>query len=213
MKASWLGGVLALGLTMAALAGGMYWKQRTDGSPKQTSASLIDQDIRRLGRGVDTIVLEGSRQGKTPWGALKGRPRALFFGFTHCAVICPVTVWELNNAVEALGLPPDTLQIQFVTLDPERDTPQTMQKYFEGFDGRVDAYSGRREDIDRIARAFDVSYRKVEEADGQYTIDHTATVFLLDAQGRVVDVLGYGTPPETVQARLRALMESAGAEL
>lgn len=154
--------------------------------------------------GADDVVLTNHLGEAVRWGALKGAPRAVFFGFTHCPVICPVTVYELTDAMDKIG--PNNLLIDFVTVDPERDTPQRLQEYFSGFGPRVRAYTGTPEAIAQLARVFDVTYRRQNLENGDYTMDHTATVFLLDASGRVADVVAYGSPPEVVQQRLSALI-------
>lgn len=153
--------------------------------------------------GADQVVLTNHLGEVVPWRALKGVPRALFFGFTHCPVICPVTVYELTDAMDKIGR--NELLIDFVTVDPERDTPQRLREYFSGFGPRVRAYTGTPEAIASLAQAFDVIYKRQDLEGGDYTMDHTATVFLLDAQGRVADVVAYGSPPEILQSRLRAL--------
>ncbi len=195
------------GVAFAALAGyaALTIIKRSPPS-RQIATGPVKDDLARLNRGVDEITLLDDAGGPVRWGALKGRPRAIFFGFTHCPVICPVTVWELNNALDHIGTPAAQIAIQFVTLDPERDTPDALLKYFSGFDGRVDGYSGTPQAIAQIARAFEVVHRRTELENADYTIDHTPTVFLLDASGRVVDVIAYGSPPEIVEARLRALV-------
>ncbi len=161
----------------------------------------------RLGRNVDGVTLVNDAGESVRWGALKGRPRALFFGFTHCPVVCPVTVWELNDALDKIGAGGAAIDIEFVTIDPERDTPQRLHAYFSGFEGRVHSYTGSAEAIARLARAFDISYQRQDDGEGDnYSMDHTATVFLLDVDGRVRDVIGYGSPPDVARARLSALI-------
>ncbi len=159
-----------------------------------------------LGAGVDDVVLLGRGGEEVRWGARKGRPRVVFFGFTHCPVICPVTVWELNDAMDRIGVPAENLAIEFVTIDPSRDTPERLSEYFSGFGDRVHGYSGTPEAIARIAGGFEVVYRRNALEGEDYTMDHTATVFLIDSRGRVADVLAYGSPPELIEARLRTLV-------
>jgi len=158
-----------------------------------------------LGRGIDDVTLIDESGAGHAWRDLNGRPRALFFGFTHCAVVCPVTVWELNDALDKIGAPANTVTIQFVTIDPQRDSAATLHAYFSGFGGRVKAYTGTAQAIARVAGAFEVVYRRSGEG-ADYSMDHTATVFLLDGAGRVADVIGFGSPHDVTQARLRALV-------
>lgn len=157
--------------------------------------------------GADRVLLTNHLGQEVRWDALEGVPRALFFGFTHCPVICPVTIYELTDAMEKIG--PNDLVVDFVTVDPERDTPQRLQEYFSGFGPRVRAFTGTPKAIATLARKFDVTYKRQDLEDGDYTMDHTATVFLLDAKARVADVVAYGSPPEIVQSRLRALVGAA----
>ena len=168
-------------------------------------APSAESDFARLGRGLDSLTLVDQTGATIPWGDLKGKPRALFFGFTNCPVICPVTVYELTAALDAIGAPVDSIAVQFVTVDPERDTPERLAAYFAGFGPRVHAFTASPETTARIAEAFEVTYVSTPTSSG-YTIDHTATVFLLDEAARVVDVIAYGTAPDVLAERLRALL-------
>jgi protein SCO1/2 len=191
--------VIVLGVAAAALAGGA-------GILIHNATSAPDDAMSRLGAGLDDVVLLGAGGEEVRWGALKGRPRVVFFGFTHCPVICPVTVWELNDAMDRIGAPAEDLAIEFVTIDPARDTPERLSDYFSGFGARVRGYSGTPEAIARIAGGFEVVYRRNALEGEDYTMDHTATVFLIDSRGHVADVLAYGSPPEVIEARLRTLV-------
>lgn len=163
-------------------------------------------ELGALGLNVDDVELTDESGTRVRWGELKGRPRAVFFGFTHCPVICPVTVWEIDAALEKIGPAAELVQMNFVTLDAARDTPETMRNYFSSFKARMRALTGRPANIARLAKSFDVVHRKVQLGKGDYTLDHTAAVYLLDPQGRVVDVLGYGTPQDVMIARFKALL-------
>ena len=173
---------------------------------RATSASDTSGQSAILGAGLDDVLLLGPGGQEVRWGALKGHPRVVFFGFTHCPVICPVTVWELSDAMDRIGAPAQNLKIEFVTIDPARDTPERLRNYFSGFGERVRGYSGTPESIARLAGGFEVVYRRNEQEGEGYTMDHTATVFLIDSGGRVADVLAYGSPPEVIEARLRGLV-------
>lgn len=189
-----IGGVAAF---VAAAGAAMLYGFAADGSGGEYA---------RLGRGVGDVALVDETGASVRWREFDGAPRAVFFGFTNCPVICPVTTYELNDALDRIGGPAEDVKINFVTIDPERDTAQRMQEYFSGFGPRVHGLTGEPEAIARLAGAFEVVYRRSPAENGAYTMDHTATVFLLDASGRVVDVVAYGTPPEVLEARLRALV-------
>ncbi|MEQ1865177.1 MAG: SCO family protein [Micropepsaceae bacterium] len=166
----------------------------------------VASELAQLGRGIGNATLVDDTGATMRWDELHGRPRAVFFGFTHCPVICPVTVWEIDAALKKIGVGGDKIQVVFVTLDPARDTPKVLKDYFSGFNGLVRGMTGTQTQVDRIAKAFEVSHERVALMGGDYTLDHTAAVFLLDAKGSVVDTIGYGTPQEQTVARLRRLL-------
>jgi len=163
-------------------------------------------DLVTLGQGIDAVDLIDDTGKHVRWADLKGRPRAVFFGFTRCPVICPVTVWEIDAALEKIGPGAEKVQMNFVTLDPARDTPETMNSYFTSFKARMRALTGSSANIARVAKSFDVVHKKVALNKGDYTLDHTAAVFLINEKGRVVDVLGYGTPQDVMITRFKQLL-------
>ncbi len=163
-------------------------------------------DLATLGQGIDAVELVDDTGKRMRWADLKGRPRAIFFGFTRCPVICPVTVWELDAALEKVGPGAEKVQMNFVTLDPARDTPETMGNYFTSFKARMRAMTGSAANVARVAKSFDVVQKKVALSNGDYTLDHTAAVFLLDEKGNVVDVMGYGTPQDVMVERFKQLL-------
>ncbi|NOT41709.1 MAG: SCO family protein [Alphaproteobacteria bacterium] len=169
-------------------------------------APVVTDDLTKLGRGIVDVTLADEAGQAIQWNALHGRPRALFFGFTHCPVICPVTVWELDTALKKIGKRADSVQLLFVTLDPERDTPAVMRSYFSSFGPRVRALTGTMAEIERVSKAFAVVRERVVLQGDDYTLDHTAAVFLLDSNGAVVDTLAYGTPQDVIVKRLENLL-------
>ncbi|UPT61160.1 MAG: SCO family protein [Hyphomonadaceae bacterium JAD_PAG50586_4] len=155
---------------------------------------------------MDDLLLTNSSGVSVRWGDLAGAPRALFFGFTRCPVICPVTIYELTAAADRIGEPVGDLRIDFVTLDPERDTPERMAAYFSGFGPKVTGFTGQEPELERLRAAFDIVATRVPLEAGDYTMDHTATVFLLARDGRVQDVIAYGAEQDVIDARLEALV-------
>jgi protein SCO1/2 len=162
-------------------------------------------ELRGLGEGVDAVVLTTHRDERIRWGDLVGAPRAVFFGFTHCPVICPVTVYELTAALDRVGAAAAAISVQFVTVDPARDTSQRLAQYLSGFGERVSGFTGDATAIAAMTQAFRVETTRTELANGNYAIDHTTTVFLLDRGGGVVDLVAYGSAPDLIDARLIAL--------
>lgn len=137
---------------------------------------------------------------------LKGRPFAVFFGFTHCPEICPTTLWEMSQALAALGPDGDRLRVLFVTVDPERDRPEMLREYLQSFDPRITGLTGTPEEVAAVAKSYRVYWRKVPTSDGDYTMDHSAMVYLMDAEGRFHDIIAYGTPEPERLAALRRLL-------
>jgi protein SCO1/2 len=177
-----------------------------DAHTKTFPAPTVAAEFVKLGKGVDDVTLTDQSGQPVHWRDLNGHPRALFFGFTHCPVICPVTVWELDAAIAKLGPVAKDLQIVFVSLDPDRDTPKVLKDYFSSFATRVRGMTGKQADIDRVAKAFEVQHERVALDGKDYTLDHTAAVFLIDEHGTVVDTLAYGTPQDVTEKRLRQLL-------
>jgi protein SCO1/2 len=159
-----------------------------------------------LGRDLDDVVLTSSAGAQVRWRDLRGAPRAVFFGFTNCPVICPVTIYELTAAAERIGEPAADLRIDFITVDPERDTPERMREYFSGFGPKVTGFTSSAETLARVHQAFEVTATRVPLERGGFTIDHTATVFLINRAGRVQDVLMYGAEQDLIDTRLSALV-------
>lgn len=137
--------------------------------------------------------------------ALLGKPTAIFFGFTYCPEVCPTTMAELTNWLKALGPDADRLNVVFVSLDPERDTPAQLKTYLANFDPRIQGFTGAPEAVAAAAKAYRVYYVKVPTDDGGYTIDHSSAIYLFDKDGGFVEPIGYGTPAERAVGQLRKL--------
>jgi protein SCO1/2 len=135
---------------------------------------------------------------------LKGSPYLVFFGFTHCPEVCPTTLFDLSQNLAALGKDADRLKVLFITVDPARDTPDLMRTYLASFEPRIIGLTGSEEEIAAVAKAYRVYYRKVPTNDG-YTMDHTATVYLMGRDGGFVGTLDFHEPRETQLAKLTRL--------
>lgn len=138
--------------------------------------------------------------------ALIGKPTAVFFGFTYCPEVCPTTLTEISAALNALGRDADRLNVVFVSVDPERDTPEQMKTYLANFDPRIQGFTGTPEAVATTAKAYRVFYKKVPLEGGNYTVDHSSAVYLFDKKGRFVEPIGYGSPQERVVAQLKKLV-------
>jgi protein SCO1/2 len=128
---------------------------------------------------------------------LKGRPFLVFFGFTHCPDICPTTLFEMSEVFRALGPEQKDVRALFITVDPERDTPPVLKDYLSSFDPRVIGVTGDPAAIAAVERSYRVYAKKVPLEGGNYTMDHTALVYLMDKDGRFVAPFSMkGTPQE-----------------
>ena len=142
----------------------------------------------------------------------KGKVTLVFFGYTQCPDVCPTTLSELAAVKRELGAEGDRLQGVFVSVDPERDTPQVLKEYVANFDPSFVALTGTPEQIKQAAAKFKVFYAKAPgRTEGRYTVDHTAGTYVFDPQGRVRLFVRYGAGAEALKHDLKLLLaESAG---
>ncbi len=137
----------------------------------------------------------------------RGKVVVVFFGYVHCPDVCPTTLVELRDVVEKLGDDGKRVQVVFVTVDPERDTPQLLADYMPVFHPSFLALYGSLEQTARVAKEFKVFYQKVPgSAPGDYTVDHTAGIYVFDPKGRVRLFVRHGRLSELV-ADIRTLLK------
>ena len=137
----------------------------------------------------------------------KGQVVVVFFGFTHCPDVCPTTMAELALVKRQLGADGQRLQAVFVTVDPERDTPELLKAYVTNFDPGFVALRGTPEETAAAAKHFKVFYAKVPgKTEGSYTVDHTAGAYVFDPQGRVRLFTRHGTGADALLHDIRILL-------
>jgi protein SCO1/2 len=134
---------------------------------------------------------------------MKGHPFLVFFGFTHCPDVCPTTLFDVSEVLKQLGPDAGGARALFVTVDPERDTPAIMKDYLSNFDPNLMGATGSRDAIDKTLKAYRVYSKKVPTEGSDYTMDHTALVYLMDKQGRFVAPFSLKRRPEEAAADLR----------
>ena len=134
---------------------------------------------------------------------MRGKPFLVFFGFTHCPEICPTALFEMSQILRGLGPDADRVRALFITVDPERDTPMVLKDYLSNFDPHLSGLTGDPESIAAVAKGYRVIYRKVPLEHGDYTMDHTALVYLMDKQGRFVSPFSLKRTTEASVAELR----------
>ncbi len=142
---------------------------------------------------------------------MAGKPTLYLFGFTFCPDVCPTTLSEMQGWISTLGPDADKLNYAFVSVDPERDTPEVMRDYVAAFDDRITPLTGSREQIDAMLNAYRVYSKKVPLDDGGYTMDHSAAVFLMDADNRFVGTIAYGEAEDSAIKKLKRLIDNAPA--
>ena len=141
--------------------------------------------------------------------AFRGHPTALFFGFTHCPEVCPTTLFELDGWLKQLGEEGEHIQAYFISIDPERDTPEVLGNYVSNVSDRISGITGEPEKIAAMAKSFGIYARKVELEGGDYTMDHTASILLLNEDGSFAGTIAYEENPETALAKLKRLADGA----
>ncbi len=152
------------------------------------------------------------RQDGTPISEkdFQGKPTALFFGFTHCPDVCPTTLFEMDSWLKTVDPDGTKLQAFFVTVDPERDSPAIMKEYVSNVSPRITGVSGDPAKVMDMVKGFRVYAKKVPtdpaKPDGDYVMDHTASVFLLDDAGRFAGTIAYQEDPKVAETKLKNLI-------
>ena len=175
-----------------------------------TALYLFRPPARPLGVTGQPFELASTQGGSFTQDSLKGTPSLIFFGYTFCPDVCPTTLAETTAWRAALGLTPEQLRIIFVTVDPARDTLDTVKGYVEGFDPSIIGLVGDEAQTDAVKAAFGVVGDKAEgfaEDDPYYLVDHTALTFLIGADGAFEGTVAYEEPQETAIAKVKRLVE------
>jgi protein SCO1/2 len=185
---AFLFGVVALGLAVYVVF--------APSRPAATQASAVG--------GPFTLV---DQDGKTVTEKdLVGSPSLVFFGFTHCPDVCPTTLQDITLIYQALGAKAGGLKTFFVTVDPERDTAADIKAYLSSFDPHIRGLTGDRAALEPMLKAYRVFAKKVPTEGGDYTMDHTALVYLMDKNGQFVNGFNLQQPPAEAAKQLEAMM-------
>jgi protein SCO1/2 len=135
-----------------------------------------------------------------------GRTHLVFFGFTHCPDVCPTTLQQIGDVLRALGPKGQDTKALFIAVDPERDTPAALKAYLASFDPRIVGLTGTPEEIAAAVKGYRAYVRKVPTKDGDYTMEHTALVYVMDGQNRFLNALNLTKPPEAAAADLAKML-------
>ncbi|WP_279483886.1 SCO family protein [Aureimonas sp. SK2] len=194
---------LAVGLAAVALVG-IAWNLpsgRLEAEGQGATATI----------GGDFSLVDQDGRSRT-WADFRGKPVAVFFGFTNCPDICPTTLGELSVTLADLdkaGGRGDDLQVMLVTGDPERDTPAVLDTYLQSFDPRIVGLTGAEAEVDRAFSVFKAYRRKVPLENGGYTMDHSAGIYLYDASGKFTGTLDLHEDADTRRRKVERLLDSS----
>ena len=169
-------------------------------APKGAAGTLLASAIGGPFRLVD-------QNGKTVTEAdLKGKWSLIYFGYTHCPDACPTTLNEIAIALDDLGPKRDAVRPVFITVDPERDTPEVLKSYVTSFDAPILALTGTPEAVAQAAKDYRVYYAKHPEPGGDYSMDHSSVIYVMDPEGRFTATFTPESSPEDIAARLKKLL-------
>jgi protein SCO1/2 len=178
----WILGVAAL---CAALAGFWLARELDSSGPALASGTWLPRP-----KTIGDFQLTDNVGQPFSLHDLQGKPTLVFFGFTHCPDVCPTTLLKLAQITKTAKVP--GLRVVFVTVDPARDTPPVVGLYVHAFDPAFIGLTGDNQAIVKLAAEFGVAVSKVDLPGGDYTMDHSAVVFLLNTKGQVAGIF---TPP------------------
>lgn len=137
----------------------------------------------------------------------RGKVVILFFGFTHCPDICPNTLGAVQTALNQLGEQSNQVQTIFFTVDPKRDTPETLAAYLKYFDSDFIGLTGTSDEIDKVVKQFQGFYSYAGDVSGgQYTVDHTSNLYIINTIGEVTNIIPYGFPPQAITNAIEAIL-------
>jgi protein SCO1/2 len=138
---------------------------------------------------------------------LKGKPFLVFFGYTHCPDVCPTTLFEVSEVMRSLGKDADRAKALFISVDPDRDTPAVLKDYLSSFDPHLIGLTGDQAALNAVEKSYRVYAKKVPTGkDGDYSMDHSAIVYLMDKSGRFVAPFKLDRKPEDAAAELKKYM-------
>lgn len=177
-----------------------WWRVDGPGAPEQAGKRPLALSSMEF----DLIDHEGNNVDPD---ALIGRPSMVFFGFTYCPDVCPTTLADISGWLDELGEEADRLNVVFITVDPERDTVEAMADYVSNFHPAIRGWTGPERELARAVDGFRASYEKVPVEGGDYTMNHTASVFLFDAEGQFVTNIDYHEPRKFALPKIRRALD------
>src|SRR5205823_889985 len=193
LTAALLGGLVILG---AGLLLALAHRDAPRGAAGTLLASAIGGPFRLVDQNGNTVTDAD----------LKGKWSLVYFGYTHCPDACPTALNDIAIALDQLGPKREAVRSVFITVDPERDTPEVLKDYVASFDAQILALSGSPEEIARAAKAYRVYYAKRPEPWGDYSMDHSSVIYVMDPEGRFTASFTHQSTPEEIAERLKKLL-------
>jgi len=185
---------------LGILGAGLFFALEHRDAPRGAAGTLLASAIGGPFRLVD-------QDGKTVTDAdLKGKWSLVYFGYTHCPDACPTALNDIAIALDELGPKRSAVRPVFITVDPERDTPEVLKAYVTAFDAPILALTGTPEEVARAAKGYRVFYAKHPEAGGDYSMDHSSVIYVMDPEGRFTASFTHESTPEQIAERLKKLL-------
>jgi len=188
----------ALPLLALLAVAGLEFTQRTNGVGAYQASGI-----------GGPFKLASSSGGELSSDELKGTPFLVFFGYTHCPDICPETVSDVSTWLDALGPEGKEMKALFISIDPERDSIASLKDYLSSFSDRIIGLTGTPDEIAQVAKEYRVYYAKHPTKDGDYSMDHSAVIYLMDREGKLAGTLTYDEKQEAAIAKLKRLLAAA----
>lgn len=194
--------LLAVAALLIALLGGCA-RPAANTTTAQDEGTAVEPPV-----ALSDFTLPSSRDGQPiSLSDMAGKPTLLFFGYTFCPDVCPTTLSDVKRAKEQLGADGERLNVVFISVDGERDTPEVLARYVGAFDPSFVGLQGDEATLRQIGKEYGLFYQRRDvEGSAAYLVDHSAALYLIDAQGRLRTVYGYGTPPAVLQAGVARLL-------
>jgi cytochrome oxidase Cu insertion factor (SCO1/SenC/PrrC family) len=182
---------------------------RAQDAPERSAAELMDVLMwNREPVGGPFALIDHTGKSRTEMD-FRGKFLLIYFGFTYCPDVCPTDLQAIGLVLDQLGKAGEEVQPLFITVDPERDTPQVLSDYVPLFHPRMVGLSGDATSIRQAARAYKVYYAKIPTGENDYTVDHSGYIYLMDWAGQYLGFFPPGTPPDRMADVIRPLVEGA----
>lgn len=192
-RTAFIAGTVAFLVGAAGLSAAVFHLTAQNGAKTATQSSSVGGPFKLVDQNGSEVTE----------AALKGKATLVFFGFTRCPDICPTALYEISQAFAAMGPDAAKAQALFVTVDPERDTPESLKRYLSSFSPQIRGLTGSLEAVQAMTKEYRAYAKKAPTKDGDYTMDHTAIVYLMDKNGAFVAPLNTKRTPEEIAAEIR----------